>query len=265
MIGLLLIAGCAHLGPLWQSYSDALRAGDHFALVRVVSATDTKGGTWRTAIELVEPVAGQPPKRATVEQAGAPQHAFTIGQFVLMPLSKQAGKWRYVARTRRAMLVERRNRRPAIAFARRWRARPAATLEASIDHWIDLVGHSTAVARRLALHALLGQADHVDALMTDQRLDRLAAPLATPGLPDAEAQNRVRLLGALGGRAGSRRIAAYFDRLSSDRVRRVAVGVLARYPGEKALATLERCATDASGSLKMRCLRSVQRLRGPTP
>lgn len=262
MIGLLILAGLAHLGPIWQSITDALRAGEHFALVQVVSPTDAAG---RTAVERLDVIAGRPPKSLVVVQTGTPRHALKTGQLVLMPLELRSGEWHGLARTRQPLLVDRANRRAAVGFVKRWRARPADRLEADLDAWIDLIGHPTAIARRLAQHALLGQADHVEAQMNDARLDRLAEPLTSIGLPEAEAHTRIRLLGALGGRAGARRIADRFDRLGSDAVRRVAVGVLARFPSSEALATLKRCAGEASGSLKTRCVRALRSLRGPTP
>lgn len=265
MIGLLLVMGLTHLGPMWQTHADALRSAEHFALVRIVVPTKMREDQPHTSVEVLDTIAGTPPAAMNLIQKTRPIHHFKYGQLALLPLAREGKQWLYLGGTPRPMLVERNNRRPAVAFVKRWRARPAQALEGDLDYWLDLLGHPTAIARRLSYFALLGQAAKVEALMNNERIERLAAPLTQPEIPDAEAYYRVRMLAALAGRAGASRLAASFDRLSNDNVRRAAVMVLGQYPTTAARATLKRCAADASGSLQRRCVRSLRKLSSPPP
>ena len=90
-------------------------------------------------------------------------------------------------------------------------------------------------------------------------------PLTMAGIPEPDHKARVRMIGLLGQRRGALRLAAVFGQLASDRVRRMAVGVMSRYPHADAKAVMRQCATDAAGSLKMRCARVMQRIDGPAP
>lgn len=263
----LLLIGCvlAHLGTAFEPTESALLAGKHFALMRVEAPSAVRGDEARTRVRLVEPIAGKPPQRSEVMQRGPHPHALSKGALVLMPLSKRGDTWVYLAQTRHPLLVARRQQRPAVAFAKRWRAQPARAPEALAPEWINLLGHPAEVARRIGHEALVRHAPRLQTTLKAAQLDAIAQPLIAPGVPAKEHVARVRMLGLLGGRDGARRIAGYFDQLANDRVRRMAVGVLARFAVPEAKAVLRRCARTARGTLQTRCLRAVQRLDGPAP
>jgi hypothetical protein len=266
MIALWLIGSVlAHQGTAFDPTETAVLAGKHFALMQVVTATRPGSNEARTRMRLIEPIEGAPPQQADVVQRGPHQHALQKNALVLMPLSKRGETWAYLAQTRRPLVVDPKQQRQAVAFVKRWRAQPSRSPEALAPEWINLLNHPADVARRVGHEALVRYAPRLKATLTAAQLDGIAQPLTDPGIPAAEHIARVRMLGLLGGRDGARRIAKVFDQLSSDRVRRMAVGVLGRFAVSEAKTVLRRCAETARGSLRTRCSRVVQSLDGPTP
>ena len=260
-----MLLGLAHPSTAFQPTEAALLKSDDVALMRVVAATQVKSDRALTQVERVSIVDGEPPAQATVEQAGPHLHRFEAGTLVIMPLLRDGARWRYQSAARRGMRVEARTQRQAVAFARRWRRRAPRGPEQSVEAWINLLNHPAAVARSIGHEALVQHADRLRATLSDAQLDRLMVPLTMAGIPEHDHLARVRMVGLLGEGGAARRLAAVFDQLATDRVRRMAVGVMSRFPHADAKAVMRRCAISAAGSLKMRCDRVMQRLEGPAP
>ncbi|MGK0358334.1 MAG: hypothetical protein ACI9U2_000618 [Bradymonadia bacterium] len=265
MLWMTLLLGLARPGAALQGAEAVLRAGDDVGLMRAVDSTRIELGSAVTRVERVAVIDGSPPVRAEVVQRGAQLHQFKAGALVLMPLLRDGDGWVYRCDARRALQVEPRTQRQAIAFARRWRRREPRAPEQSVGEWINLLSHPAQVARRIGHEALVEHADRLRSSLSEAQLDRLMVPLTMAGIPEDDHLARVRMMGLLGGQRGARRLAAVFDQLASDRVRRMAVGVMSRFPHASAKAAMRRCAVESVGSLKMRCDRVMQRIDGPSP
>lgn len=265
MLWMTLLLGLARPGVGLQGTEAALRAGDDVGLMRAVDATRFEAGRAVTRVERVAVIDGSPPVHADVVQSGAQLHRFKPGALVVMPLLHDGDVWVYRSDAPRALRVEPRTQRQAVAFARRWRRREMRAPEQSVGEWINLLNHPAQVARRIGHEALVEHADRLRSSLSAAQLDRLMVPLTMAGMPEDDHLARVRMIGLLGGQRGARRLAAVFNQLASDRVRRMAVGVMSRFPHASAKAAMRRCAVEAVGSLKMRCKRVMQRIDGPSP
>lgn len=264
MIVLTLLISLMQPAARVEGTEAALRSAEDVALVRVATATRVDGERAFTRVERVAVIDGSPPLKAEVVQTGPRLHRLEQGTLVIMPLERDGERWTYRAASRSAMTVDPRAQAQAVAFARRWRRREPRAPEDAVGAWINLLKHPAEVARRIGHESLVAHGPRLRATLTDAQLARLMLPLTMAGIPEADHLARVRMIGVLGGQRGAARLAEVFAQLASDRVRRMAVGVMSRAPHADAKAVMRRCAIEATGSLKMRCARVMQRIDGPS-